>query len=284
MKGIKNALLKVFESFGYYILPKSSDPVLQELLLVYRQLRTSASAIQWQHRLAKVASLGHLKNLLHIHQIQTVVDVGANIGQFGLSLRKAGFKGIILSFEPMHKARSRLESVAVKNPPWKVFPIALGSKAEKKKLQIFNDDTFSSLYSVTAEGKKIFGPYVEAHAEEVVKIETLDRLFLASLNHEIQGPVLLKTDTQGHDLEVLQGGVEFLKKTSAVLTEAAVEVIYEGAPAFTEILQFLEHNEFEASGFYPISHRSESLTMIEFDAFYVKKTANSRNRSNYPIS
>jgi len=256
---------------GYQILPKSSDPVLQELLLAFRHLRASSSPCDRQHRLAKVASLGHLKDLLRIHQIQTVVDVGANIGQFGLSLRKVGFEGTILSFEPMRQARVNLEKVAVQHPPWKVFPNALGSRAEEKRLQIFKDDTFSSLHSMTTEGKRIFGSYVEAQAEEVIKIEILDRLFLANLKKEIQGPVLLKTDTQGHDLEVLQGGVEFLKQTSVVLTEAAVEVIYEGAPAFTEIFQFLKQKGFETSGFYPFSHRPETLAMIEFDAFFVRK-------------
>lgn len=256
---------------GYQILPNSSDPVLQDLLLAFRHLRASSSACERQHRLAKVASAGHLKDLLQIHQIQTVVDVGANIGQFGLALRKVGFEGTILSFEPMRQARAKLEQVAVQHPPWKVFPTALGSRAEKKRLQIFKDDTFSSFHSITADGARIFGSYVQAQAEEVVKIETLDRLFIANMKKEINGPVLLKTDTQGHDLEVLQGSVEFLKQTSVVLTEAAVEVIYEGAPAFTEVFQFLKQKGFEASGFYPFSHRPETLAMIEFDAFFVRK-------------
>jgi FkbM family methyltransferase len=218
-----------------------------------------------------VASAGHLKDLLHIHQIQTVIDAGANIGQFGLSLRKVGFGGTILSFEPMRQARIKLEQVAAQHPPWKVFPAALGSRAEEKRLQIFKDDTFSSFHSISANGTRIFGSYVQAQDEQVAKIETLDRLFIGNMKEDINGPVLLKTDTQGHDLEVLQGGVEFLKKTSVVLTEAAVEVIYEGAPAFTELFHFLKQKGFEASGFYPFSHRPETLAMIEFDAFFVRK-------------
>ena len=269
---MKNLLRKIFNQIGLVPLHQSKDPILQDLLAAYGELRLKPGARgYWQHRLASVAALGHLRDLLQVHRVGTVVDVGANLGQFGLRLRKSGFQGTILSIEPMRQARAKLEQVAALHPPWRVFPNALGSRAEEKKLQIFKDDTFSSLHSVTAEGKRIFGSYVEAQAEEVVKIETLDRLLLGNLRQGIQGPVLLKTDTQGHDLEVLQGGVEFLKQTSVVLTEAAVEVIYEGAPVFTEILQFLKEKGFEASGFYPFSHRPETLAMIEFDAFFVRK-------------
>lgn len=252
-------------------MPQSSDPVLKDLLLTYRQLRTCHSTAERQHRLAKVASLGHLKDLLQVHQIQTVVDVGANVGQFGTSLRNVGFQGRIVSFEPMPQARRKLEEVAVAHPPWKVFPTALGSRPEEKKLQIFNDDTFSSLHSMTQSGRDIFGAYVQAQGEEVVHVETIDRLTEGNLKQEIQGPVLLKTDTQGHDLEVLQGSLQLLRQARVVLTEAAVEVIYEGAPAFPEILEFLRQQGFEASGFYPFSHRPETLAMVEFDAFFVRK-------------
>lgn len=216
--------------------------------------------------------MGHLRDLLHSHQIRTVIDVGANIGQFGLSLRKLGFKGKIVSFEPMKHARAKLEEVAAENPPWKVFSAALGSRSGEQNLQIFKDDTFSSLHSMTESGKKTFGSYVQAQGTQAVKTETLDGLLDGQLGREIHGAIMIKTDTQGHDLEVLKGGVQLLKKTSVVMTEAAVEVIYEGAPSFTEILAFLRQNGFEASGFYPLSHQPESLAMIEFDAFFVRKS------------
>jgi FkbM family methyltransferase len=268
---MKRILQKIFDTFGYQVVPKSQDPVLQELLFVYRQLRTGSSACDRQHQLAKVASLGHLGDLLHAHQIQTVFDVGANIGQFGLSLRKLGFKGKIVSFEPMEQARGKLEEVAAEYPPWSVFSSALGSRSEEQILQIFKDDTFSSLHPITESGKKAFGSYVRAQGTQMVKIETLDGLLHGQLEPEKHGAIMIKTDTQGHDLEVLKGGVELLKKASVVMTEAAMEVIYEEAPSFTEILAFLRQKGFKASGFYPFSHRPDSLAMIEFDAFFVRK-------------
>lgn len=264
-------LKKIFASIGYQIIPISHDPVLNELINVYRQLLNSSKGIERQNRLAKIASLGHLKDLLQTHQIETVIDVGANIGQFGLSLRKVGFKGKILSFEPMRQARDKLEVVAAAHPPWKVFSNAIGSCYEKKNLTIFKDDSFSSLHAVTKSGRNIFGSYVQNEGEELVQVETLDRITDITLKGEIHGPLMLKTDTQGHDLEVLKGGLQLLMKTSVIMSEAAIKVIYEGAPAFEEVLSFLRKNNFEASGFYPFSNRPENLEMVEFDAFFVRK-------------
>lgn len=269
---MKKILKHLLGKAGFTAVHQTDDVVLREMLEAYGELRLKPGAKEaWQHRLAAVAAFGHLRDLLGLHQIHTVIDVGANLGQFGLRLRKCGFQGTILSFEPMRQARTKLEQVAVQHPPWKVFPIALGSRAEEKKLQIFKDDTFSSLHAVNQAGKKIFGSYVQADAEEVVKVETLDRLIEQGLGKEVHGPVLLKTDTQGHDLEALRGGVQLLRQVNVVLTEAAVEVIYEGAPDFIEILVFLRQQGFEASGFYPFSHRPETLAMVEFDAFFVRK-------------
>jgi len=268
---MKRILHKIFETCGYQITPKSRDPILKELLLVYRQLKTSSSSFDRQNQLTKVASLAHLRALLQRYQIQTVIDVGANIGQFGMSLRNLGFRGKILSFEPMKQAREKLKKVSDKSPPWKVFAEALGSRQEEKILQIFKDDSFSSLYPITESGKKTFGSYVQTEGAQVVKIETLDLLLKKEISTE-QGAILLKTDTQGHDLEVLKGGGELLKRANVVMTEASAEVIYEGAPFFAEVLKYLEKNGFEPSGFYPISNRLDTLAMIEFDAFFVRKS------------
>lgn len=269
---MRKFLQNLIKKSGYQVIPDSPDPLLAELLCAYRQLRLAApTGLQWQQRLSRVAASGHLRNLLRELRIECVLDVGANSGQFGRALREMGFSGRIISFEPMNQARSALEGLAKDDPCWEILPVALGSEAEKKTLKVFSDDTFSSLHGIKDTGVEIFGEYVTVAREQEVSVECLDTLWPKLFTGNKYPVVLLKTDTQGHDLQVLQGAGISLGKVSAVLTEAAIEPIYENAPVLSEIASYLEERGFHPSGFYPLSHRPDSLAMIELDAFFVRR-------------
>ena len=83
--------------------------------------------------------------------------------------------------------------------------------------------------------------------------------------------VLLKTDTQGHDLDVLAGASTALGETHAVLTEAPVQPIYENVPRLTEIIAWLDSRGFSPSGLFAISHRPADLAIIEVDAHFTRR-------------
>lgn len=268
---MKSLLRKLLMRGGQTLVPSTMDPVLLELLQAYRELRLrSGDAAYWQHRLSRVAAMGHLRDLLAKHRIGCVLDVGANTGQFAQSLRKLGYQGRIVSFEPMDQARAQLERAASSDPRWEVLPVALGREHAELNLQIFADDTFSSLHDMRGEASSIFGCYVEKVGSQRVQVERLDDLWPRLFHSNKEGPVLLKTDTQGHDLEVLQGAERSLQRVAAVLSEASVERIYENSPTLAELAAYLEMQGFRASGYYPFSHRRESLAMIELDAFFVR--------------
>lgn len=256
---------------GRSLLPATSDPVLMDLLAAYRELRLRPdSAAYWQHRLSRTASLGHLRDLLRLHRIGCVIDVGANTGQFGQALRRVGFRGRIVSFEPMDQARRVLERVASIDGSWEVVPAALGRERDECELQVFSDDTFSSLHPTTSGAKSLFPEFLDRVASQKVRVERLDDLWSGLFRGHPECPVLLKTDTQGHDLEVLHGAGESLREVSVVLSEASIERIYEDSPTLAELAAHLEARGFRASGYYPFSHRQESLAMIELDAFFVR--------------
>jgi len=249
----------------------ANDPVLRDLLDAHNELRVRPNdRVYWQHRLSRVAAMGHLRDLLEKHKIECVLDVGANVGQFGKSLRKLGYAGRIISFEPMDRARSELERVAAVDSNWEVFALALGRERAELRLQIFADDTFSSLHDLRGEASAVFGHYVEKTGTQTVRVERLDDLWSRLFGGRATTPVLLKSDTQGHDLEVLQGAEQSLREVAAVLSEASIERIYENSPTLAELAAYLERQGFRASGYYPFSHRADSLAMIELDAFFVR--------------
>ena len=271
---MKEILQKISKVLGYVILPIDPDPIQKILIETYRKLRFAGeNKAERGTALSRVAFAEHLRQLLERYRISTVIDVGANKGQFGLLLREIGFRGTILSFEPMPAASDCIRKIAIKNGPWNVYPFALGSSRGDFDLQILADDTCSSIHKVKQESRSEFGPAFDVQKTVRVKGETLDHLFSEIILNPTAEKILLKTDTQGHDLEVLRGAQETMKKTLVILTEAATQVVYENAPDFQETIQYLGKCGFTPSGFYPFCHKLDSLALVELDAFFVRKPA-----------
>lgn len=269
MKSLIRGLLR---QGGFELLHYTADPVLAELRQLHETLRLSDDALHWDDSLPQPAAQAHLRHLLRLHRIDVVLDVGANRGQFARLVRRLGFGGRIISFEPQSELQSQLQAAAATDPGWTVIGCALGAAEENRTLQVFQNDTFSSLHPINALGERRFSDLLAPTRTEQVAIRTLDRAW-----SEIAGPgrprILLKTDTQGHDLAVLQGATAVLGNTQAVLTEAAVQPIYEGAPLYPELAAWLAERGFVPSGLYPISHRREDLALIELDAFFTRAAA-----------
>src|SRR5688572_14573283 len=68
----------------------------------------------------------HLRKILHDYRVDTVIDVGANVGQFGKLTRSLGYKGMIHSFEPVESAFSELSKEAAKDRRWVPHKMAVG--------------------------------------------------------------------------------------------------------------------------------------------------------------
>jgi hypothetical protein len=82
----------------------------------------------------------------------------------------------------------------------------------------------------------------------------------------------LKLDTQGFDIEVLQGAGESLRMARALQTEASVIGIYKGMPGYVDTIRYLEERGFDITGLYPVS-RDSSLRLVEFDCVMINRAA-----------
>jgi FkbM family methyltransferase len=79
------------------------------------------------------------------HGVNTVVDVGANTGQYSSALRQAGYSGDILSFEPLSEAYEELEKKSGPDPKWRVFHSAIGDANGEAEINIAGNSESSSL-------------------------------------------------------------------------------------------------------------------------------------------
>ncbi len=205
-----------------------------------------------QHELAKLAwkigysisrftpathPIARRKQILASHKIDTILDIGANSGQFARQMRRdIGFTNRILSFEPLSSAYKLLKSNAKNDPAWEVFNFAIGETEEEREINIAENSESSSLLSMLPAHLKS-APDSNYIGKETIKIKTLDSLF-SDLCGTAQN-IYMKIDTQGFESQVLKGAEKSLPKINTVQMEMSLVPLYEGELLFNEMLMLM---------------------------------------------
>jgi FkbM family methyltransferase len=251
LKIVKDTVLKVSRSLGYDIVP-------------LREMKERDFAL-------------HLRDLLKHLEIDCVLDVGANVGQYRDFLRnKVLYEGPIVSFEPVGRHVELLRRRASTDRDWHVEGYALGGREGELPINVMASDQFSSFLQPDNSRTRAYEGLNEPTHVETVTVHTLD-VVLPMLRERLNfDRPYLKLDTQGFDMEVLQGGRDSLPDVRALQTEASVIGIYKGMPGYMDTIRYLEERGFDVTGFYPVS-RDPSLRLIEFDCVML-------NRSPAPVS
>jgi FkbM family methyltransferase len=200
--------------------------------------------------------------------VQTILDVGANAGQYGRRVRSFGYRGRIVSFEPLREPSARLRQAAADAPPWDCFQVALGAQQERRAIHVSTGSDFSSFL----EGQRFLeqlDPASSSTRREVVDVETLDAV-LPRL--QLDGrPVWLKCDTQGFELEVLRGARESLPRFIGVQLELSLRPLYIGQPGFQEVAAHMADQGFVLSGLIPGFADPRTLELFEIDGLFVNR-------------
>lgn len=212
----------------------------------------------------------HLSNVFAAKNIDCIIDVGANSGQFGSFIRKIGFDGYIASFEPVKSVYDKLEMMAKEDDKWLCYNLALGDKKEKKTLNVYESTIFSSFLEVNEYSKNIWQS-LDNVVPEIVDVVRLDDILGGIADRTGCANFYLKMDTQGYDINVFRGAVESLERISSIQSELSLIPIYDDMLPAYEILKEFHQNGFFISGMYPIN-RDESLAVIEYDCVLVKRS------------
>ena len=146
-----------------------------------------------------------LANLIRFFAVDRIVDVGANHGQFANDMRRAGFRGLIHSFEPVRECYHYLRTIADGDPSWKIYGYALGNESGERSMNVANNGALSS--SLLDEIDLDYGYGVRFVDSEDVKIKRFDDVFREL---ELGSKCLFKLDTQGYETFVIEGARAFL--------------------------------------------------------------------------
>lgn len=176
------------------------------------------------------------------HNIDTVIDIGANLGQTHDNLRRWGFNGDVISIEPLPSLQQTLQEKAAKDPKWKVLePLALGDGNKNIEINVSESSDMSSILPTSDELLEAL-PRAQTISQETIPMKTLDTLYEEL---ELSGKnVFIKMDTQGYEMNILKYGEEALKQAIGLRLEMSLFEIYKGETLMTDIMVFLKDRGF----------------------------------------
>lgn len=254
---------------------KPSSPLESRTLapgssLVRRRAGGSKDRLQVERALYAFLLPEHLVGLFAHYRVDCVLDVGANRGQYAKMLRRAGYRGQIVSFEPVPELFAQLAAAAAKDERWSVHQMALGSADGVLPMHVV-PGTMSSLLTPSAYGT---GRYEQLRqvTEVEVPVRRLDAL-LPTLP-EVQGRRLfLKMDTQGYDLEAFAGLGDAVNQVVGLQSEMALLTIYDEMPRLPAALPVYEAAGFGVTGVYPVTREWRTWRVLEFDCVMARADA-----------
>lgn len=222
-----------------------------------------------------VSGYGHancLRHLLAAERIDVTVDVGANVGQYGSWLRDVvGYRGRILSVEPVSDSHASLSRRASDDPNWTVLPrCALGSEAGEATMQVSSNSVSSSILLPSELGIEKMADAVRAIREEVVPVHTLQEVraeYLAANQR-----AFLKVDTQGFERQVIAGIGDDLALWPVIQLELSTAPLYAGETSFAAMHNHLEALGYELYSVFPSYWTRPAYRMLQADCLFIRRS------------
>lgn len=209
-------------------------------MTVKRFLRLFNLDVQRYSHRPEVTLLG-MKKL----RIRTIIDVGANVGQFAQMINRSFPQARIYSFEPLPDIFAELKKC--RNTQMFPIQVALGDCNGEMEMHKHIDHTASSSFlHATAVTTKYY-PATKRQSSTRVQIMTLDRA-VEAFDICVLDDVLIKLDVQGFEDRVIRGGPETFAKASACIIEINLQNLYTGQARFSGLLSMLEQSGLRYGG------------------------------------
>lgn len=195
-------------------------------------------------------------------EIHVILDVGANVGQFAIDMRRNGYRDRIYSFEPVEETFSILSKHVSKDKKWEAFKFALGEIEDYREINVSgNSGLSSSLLQMDFFHVETF-PESSFVTSEPVFMSTVDRQ-VELLNLDPKSS-MLKMDVQGYEFNVLQGANQTLKDFRYCYLEVSLVRLYESESTFYEILKYLHQSGHElVEVFRGVTARDGDLLQVD---------------------
>jgi len=211
-----------------------------------------------------------LLGLKHL-PIKTVIDVGANQGQFAVQISKVFPDAELYCFEPLAEPFAELQRWAKtqrQQQRVKVFNVALGEKEEERTMFLHTTHSPSSSLLQSTDVCSELYPQTQAQASVTIKLMTLDGVLGGAM---LKPDVLIKLDTQGYEKQVIIGGSETFRRAAACIIEVNLFRLYEDQPSFVELVSLLDQYGYRYAGNLEQTYDKQGK-VVYVDAVFLKSS------------
>jgi FkbM family methyltransferase len=206
--------------------------------------------------------------IISYFEINKLLDVGANIGLYGLAVRHLRYKGKIISFEPLNDAFAKLKKASASDQNWAINNYALGDADSKSTINVAGNSKSSSILNMLPSHVKS-APKSEYISKQEITVKKLDTIF--NEFYEAGDKIMLKIDTQGYEKNILDGAKSSLSKIRVIQLEMSIVPLYETELLLVDMITYLNKLGFELfsleEGFTdPVTGR-----LLQVDGIFVNK-------------
>ncbi len=241
---VKKLVKGIFRKFGFEIRRKLTERQLKEI-----ENKKLVSDNKW----------------LTDYNFRTIIDIGANEGQFAHKMRMLFPEAVIISFEPIPQEYEKLKNSFKNDNKFIAFNVGLGDKECTADLWLNEYTPSSSLLKM----KKHLNHFLHARNQSPINI-VLKRLDQLLDSKEIQKPYFVKIDVQGYEEFVINGGKEIIEDAELVIVEVSYDELYEGNVMFDGIYTLMKSMGFNFSGNFEQLRSQLNNKIIQGDAIFIK--------------
>jgi FkbM family methyltransferase len=215
-------------------------------------VRLAFEPLSWNPLLATrtAVAVEHLPVLRHVRP-ETLLDVGANKGQFALAARMAASDVRVIAFEPLEAEAEQFRKNFSGATGVSLLPFALAAEAGTARFHVADRADSSSLLRLGAAANSAYGLKEAATIE--VQQRRLDEVVVVG---DLEGTTLLKIDVQGAEALVLSGATALLGRIDFIYAELSFVPLYEGQALAGEVINLLHRQGFGLRGAFNTSFTS----------------------------
>lgn len=206
-------------------------------------------------------------NWLEEYEIRTVIDIGANVGDFAKEFRNILPNAKILCFEPIPSIFKKLVFNLGNLDNIEFFNMGLGKVKETTEINVNEFSPSSSLLELSEYHYKSYS-FARDTKKETIKIERLDDVLKL---YEIDKNILIKIDVQGFEDKVIAGGAAIIQSASVILIEISFVELYKSQLKFKDINRTLESMGFVYNGSQNQNYDNSTGRILYADAIYINE-------------
>jgi FkbM family methyltransferase len=211
------------------------------------------------HRVAK---------LLHSADVTLVLDIGANDGGFATSIRRLGYEGRIVSFEPTRAAYASLAGAARKDGRWVAKQLAIGDQDGETEIHVAgNAAASSSILPMLDRHREVQPDSAYTHSEKI-RVRRLDGLLEEVCRED--DTLFVKLDVQGAEGVVLDGAPATLRRAVGIQAELNLVPLYAGQTPYRHLLDRLLELGFELVDLIPGFTDGRTGQLLAVDGVFMR--------------